>query len=614
MLAPSHLPESKHTLITELVADLDSDALTWLSGYFAGAAQAGAAQAGAAHAGAVPHRLAAGPAPPPIAVASAVTSAQRLTIVYGSQTGNAKRIAEALAERAQAAGIDHRLIRADRYATRELKDEHLLYIVMSTQGDGDPPDDSLTFVEFLASRRAPRFPQLKFAVLGLGDSSYPLFCGIAQRLDERLTELGAQRLHDLGMADLDIETVALPWQETAITEAQKNLKQADAPAGTASITPLRPAAAKASREHPFLAELLLNQVITGRDSDKDVRHLEISLEGSDLAYQPGDALGVWPIQSAALVDRVIGTLNLDPDEPVQVGHTTRSLKEWLTHHRELTQLTRPFLNAHAALCGSDTLRSALQPEAIDAFKELLQTQQLIDVLQAYPATWTAQGLVKALRPLTPRMYSIASSPAVVEEEVHLTLANVAYEYDGEARWGAASNFLSQLAEGDKLPIFIEENPRFRLPADPSRDVIMIGPGTGIAPFRAFVQERSAAEATGRNWLFFGNPHFASDFLYQTEWQRALQDGQLHRLDLAFSRDQAHKVYVQDRVKEHASELYEWIQGGAYIYVCGDATRMAKDVHQALLHIARQEGALDEAEAKQWLDDLAAQGRYARDVY
>jgi sulfite reductase (NADPH) flavoprotein alpha-component len=599
MLAPSHLPESKHTLVTELVADLDSNALSWLSGYFAGVAQS---------------RQPVRSAPPPISVASAVSSAQRLTIVYGSQTGNAKRVAEALAERARATGIAHRLVRADRYATRELKDEHLLYIVMSTQGDGDPPDDSLAFVEFLAGRRAPRLPQLKFAVLGLGDSSYPLFCGIAQRLDDRLIELGAQRLHDLGMADLDIETVALPWQETAITIAQKDLKKTDAPTPTASVTPLRPAAEKVSREQPFLAELLLNQAITGRDSDKDVRHLEISLEGSDLAYQPGDALGVWPTQSAALVDRVIGTLGLNPDELVQVEHATHSLKEWLTHHRELTQLTRPFLNAHAELSGSDALRSALKPEAIEAFKALLQTRQLIDVLHAYPATWTAQALVKALRPLTPRMYSIASSPSVVDEEVHLTLANVVYEHEGEARWGAASNFLSQLGEGDKVPVFVEENPRFRLPADPSRDVIMIGPGTGIAPFRAFVQERSAAEAAGRNWLFFGNPHFASDFLYQTEWQRALQDGQLHRLDLAFSRDQADKIYVQDRIKQHASELYEWIQGGSYIYVCGDATRMAKDVHQALLHIARQEGALDEAEAKQWLDDLAAQGRYARDVY
>ena len=598
MLAPSYIPEAKHKLLAELSDSLEPNALSWLSGYFAGVAQ-GRQQAGRA-------------ASPAIAAVAEPQAARRLTIVYGSQTGNAKRIAESIAERTGALGLATRLLRADRYPTRELKDEHLLYIVMSTQGEGEPPDDSLAFVEFLSSRRAPKLPQLKYAVLGLGDSSYPLFCGIAQNLDARLTELGAQRVHDLGTADLDIETVAAPWQEATIALAQKTLKQAE-PAG-ASIIPLHPKASPVSRDQPFLAELLLNQPITGRGSEKDVRHLEISLEGGQLNYQPGDALGVWPTQTQALVDSVLATLSLDPEQVVEFNKVSRSLKEWLKHHRELTQLTKPFLLAHAELAQSDALHGLLQADAVEALREYLGTRQVIDVLKAYPAKWTAQGLVKALRPLTPRMYSIASSQAAVDAEVHLTLAHVEYEHEGEARWGVASRFLSELDEGDKLPIFIEENPRFRLPADSSRDVVMIGPGTGIAPFRAFVQERSASEASGRNWLFFGNPHFASDFLYQTEWQRALQDGDLDRLDLAFSRDQAEKVYVQHKLLERASDLYEWIQGGAHVYVCGDATRMAKDVHQALLRIAQDEGGLDDAQAKQWLDDLAAQGRYARDVY
>jgi len=236
------------------------------------------------------------------------------------------------------------------------------------------------------------------------------------------------------------------------------------------------------------------------------------------------------------------------------------------------------------------------------------------VLRKHPAAWTAEALVKALRPLAPRLYSIASSQSSVDEEVHLTVANVDYDFDGQARSGAASGYLSRLAEGERVRIFIEENSRFRLPPDHSRDVIMIGPGTGVAPFRAFVQERAAHGANGRNWLFFGNPHFDSDFLYQTEWQAALRDGHLHRLDLAFSRDQEQKIYVQDRLLERAADLYAWIQGGAHIYVCGDANRMAKDVHQALQRIARQEGGLDPAQAKHWLEELAAQGRYARDVY
>lgn len=615
MLAPSYLPEAKHALINDLTAGLESQALSWLSGYFAGVAQGRQDALAPSPSPAFTPVAASIPAPVAVVSTSPVASpatATRLTILYGSQTGNAKRVAESLNERCSALGLETRLVRADRYATRELKDEQLLYIVISTQGDGEAPDDSLGFVEFLASRRAPKLPKLKYAVLGLGDSSYPIFCGIAVDIDARLAELGAQRLQDVGTADLDIETVAAPWQDTAVERARESLGQDDV--HTASVTPLHAKPAKATREQPLLAELMLNQRITGRDSDKDVRHLEISLEDSQLSYQPGDALGVWPTQAQALVEQVIVTLGLAAETPVEVNKVTRPLNDWLTHHRELTQLTKPFLVAHAERADSDELRSLLKPDSLAQFKTLLETSQLLDVLKAYPASWTAAEFVKALRPLTPRMYSIASSQQAVDEEVHLTLANVAYDHAGEERWGAASRFLTELEEGDKLPIFIEENPRFRLPVDPSRDIIMIGPGTGIAPFRAFVQERGAIQASGRNWLFFGNPRFGSDFLYQTEWQRALSDGELHRLDLAFSRDQAEKVYVQDKLLERAAELYDWIQAGAHVYVCGDATRMARDVHQTLQRIAQNEGGMDEAQAKQWLDDLAAQGRYARDVY
>ena len=598
MRAPLSLPESKQTLLTELTQGLEPDALNWLSGYLAGIAAA-----------ARPER---GSTAPAVAAVPAAPAVRPLTVLYGSQTGNAQRAAKALAEHLEKQGLPARLVRADRYATKELKDEQLLYVVISTQGDGDPPDDSLAFVEFLNSRRAPKLPQLKYAVLGLGDSSYPSFCGTAQALDARFAELGAQRLFDVGTADLDVDTVATPWRDRALEHAQTVLGQPEVP--RASITPLRPKAARASRDNPFQAELLASQPITAPGSTKDVLHLEISLSGSQLSYQPGDALGVWPTQADALVDSVIATLGLDGDEIVEAGGVSHPLREWLSHHRELTRLTRPFLVAHAQLSGSDALAQLLEDDAREALKNTLETRQLIDVLKQHPAPWTAQGLVQALRPLTPRMYSIASSQASVEDEVHLTLANVAYEHEGEARWGVASNYLSSLEEGARLPIFIEENSRFRLPADPARDVIMIGPGTGVAPFRAFVQERAARSAPGRNWLFFGNPHFHTDFLYQTEWQGALADGTLHRLDLAFSRDQEEKIYVQDRLLERSADLYEWIQGGAHVYVCGDATRMARDVQQALLDIARKEGGLDESGARQWLDDLSAQGRYLRDVY
>ncbi|MDN5841972.1 MAG: assimilatory sulfite reductase (NADPH) flavoprotein subunit [Alcaligenaceae bacterium] len=596
MLAPTYLPEAKHALIADLAESLEPNALSWLSGYFAGVAQG---------------RQAIKPAALSIAATTPPTSAGRLTILYGSQTGNAKRIAESLLERSTDQGLDVRLVRADQYSTRELRGEQLLYIVMSTQGDGEPPDDSIAFVEFLKSRRAPKLPQMKYAVLGLGDSSYPSFCGISQDLDARLAELGAQRLQEAGAADLDIETIAAPWQDTALVLAKEHLKPG-APT-SATVTPLR-AATAVTREHPFQAELLLDQSITGRGSDKDIRHLEISLEGSGLSYQPGDALGVWPVQDEQLVGAVIQALGLDGAAPIEHQGVTRSLQEWLGTYRELTVLTRPFLQAHATRAQSGTLDALFNAEQRSELAEYMAANQVLDALRNWPASWTAQDLVTALRPITPRMYSIASSQSTVDEEVHLTLANVAYEHEGETRWGVASRFLSQLEEGARLPIFIEENTRFRLPADPSRDIIMIGAGTGVAPYRAFIQARSDDGASGRNWLFFGNPHFSSDFLYQTEWQQAVKAGNLHRIDLAFSRDQEDKVYVQHRLIERAAEVYDWIQTGAHVYVCGDATHMARDVHQALIEIARDQGALDEEGARQWLDELAAQGRYARDVY
>ncbi len=600
MLALSQIPESKQVLLKQLTEDLDTQSLSWLSGYFAGLASR-------APTGQTAQKIA--------SVAPAVAAAPRpLTVLYGSQTGNAKRVAEALYEQLRSTGLAARIVRADRYTTRELKDEQLLYVVISTQGDGEAPDDAIGLVEFLHSRRAPKLPSLNYAVLGLGDSSYPDFCGIARRIDERLAELGATRIHDLGTADLDIDTIAKPWSQKALEQARAVLQQNDPQQPSASITPLHPKTGRFTREAPFEAELLLNQPITAPGSDKDIRHIELSLDGSQLTYQPGDALGIWPVQSDALVAEVLELLALDGEKPVSVNDIEHPLKVWLGSHRELTQLTRPFLQAHAERAKSAELSQLLQPDQSDSFRKFVSTHQLADVLRKYPAAWSAEELIQGLRPLAPRLYSIASSQSVVEDEVHLTVANIDYEFEGHSRSGAASGFLSRTAEGERVRIFVEENSRFRLPVDTSRDVIMIGPGTGVAPFRAFVQERANQGGKGRNWLFFGNPHFDSDFLYQTEWQAALRDGQLDRLDLAFSRDQEQKLYVQDRMLEHASDLFEWIQAGAYVYVCGDANRMAKDVHATLLRIAQQEGRLDPAQSKHWLDELATQGRYARDVY
>lgn len=610
------LSSEKARLAAELAQGLDSHALQWLSGFMAGIARqlpqglpAGAALALTGQAG---------QAAPTAQAHSAVS--ERLTILYGSQGGNAKRVAERLASQVQTAGLAVRLVRADAYRTSELKKERLLYIVICTQSAGEsiqPPDDARGFFEFLNSKRAPQLPQLAYGVLGLGDSSYADFCGIGRCVDERLAELGAQRLLPRAEADVDIATVADPWAQEALTHARQQLGAgAGTQAGSAQPAPSPGVEADTgwTRERPFQAEVLLNQRIVGRGSDKDVRHIELSLEGSGLHYQPGDALGVWPVQSPELVQRILQTLGLDGAEPVTHNATTLPLAQWLTQRRELTLLTRPFVAAHAQRGGHAALQALLAPEGAAELSKLLASQQLIDLLRHYPTEWDATALVAALRSLAPRMYSIASSQTLVDEEVHLTLAHLTFEQDGEARWGVSSHYLSDASEGESVPVFIEPNERFRLPQDSSSDIIMVGPGTGIAPFRAFVQQRQADAASGRNWLFFGNPHRHSDFLYQTEWQQALQEGALTRLDLAFSRDQAEKIYVQQRLREQGAELWQWLEGGAYLYVCGDAQHMAADVQQALLDVAEQHGGLSPESAADWLKGLQLQGRYLRDVY
>ncbi len=611
MSAPAALPalpfpQDTADALVRLTQGLEPAGLWWLSGYAAGLASRAQQPAAAT----------------PSAVRADVADAARLTILYGSQTGNARRAAEALLEKVQGAGLPARLVRADAYATRELASERLLYIVISTQGEGDPPDDSIGFVEFLHGRRAPKLPELKYAVLGLGDTSYADFCGIARRLDARLAELGARRVAEPALADLDIDTVAAPWRDNALAQARENLKPATGAGHVATVTPLRPATSW-SHERPFPAEVLGNQSLSGREFrgtgfrrygsiDKDVRHLELSLEGSGLAYEPGDALGIRHRNPDALIAPVLDVARLDGDAAVEFGGETLSLAEWLATRRELTRLSRPTLTALAERSGADELRQLLEP-GNPGFAALIADHQVVDVLRRWPADWDAAALLSALRPQAQRLYSIASSRKRVGDEAHLTLDVVSYQAHGHGHLGAASGFLAALDEGANVPVYIEPNDRFRVPSDPSRDIIMIGPGTGVAPFRGFVQERAEAGATGRNWLFFGARHFNTGFLYQVEWQEALRSGELHRLDLAFSRDQAAKIYVQDRLRERGRELYDWLQRGAHLYVCG-AIAMGRDVHAALLDIVSAHNGGDPEGAAGYLSALQAEGRYARDVY
>jgi sulfite reductase (NADPH) flavoprotein alpha-component len=590
------LPEEKSALLSRLVDGLDAAALHWLSGYAAGLA----VRPG------LPHReLAASASLEPVPQA-------QLTIVFGSQTGNARRVAEGLGRDAEAAGLGVRVVRADAYPLRELKTERLLYVVISTQGDGDPPDDAHGFVEHLAGKRAPRLEQLRYAVLGLGDSSYARICAVGARIDERLCELGATRLFARGEADVDVDAVATPWRARALGAAREALKVAGA--ALATVTTLRPqrVAAGWSRERPWNAEVLANQRISARGAAKDIRHIELSLRDSGLSYEPGDALGVWPTNPPALVDAMVVALNVAADEAVTHEGLTLPLRDWLLAKREITRVARPFAIAHAQRARHDDLDAMLASPV--ALPQLLSDYQIIDLLRLYPASWSAGEFIAALRPLAPRLYSIASSLKAAEDEAHLTVAAVDYDAFGLRHFGAASSYLAAQPAEAHIPVFVEANERFRLPQNPARDVVMIGPGTGVAPFRGFVQERAALGARGRNWLFFGNPHLDSDFLYQLEWQQALKRGELTRLEVAFSRDRSDKVYVQHCIRRSGRELYAWIDNGAHVYVCGDATRMARDVHAALRDVIAEHGGMSGEDAESRLARMQSERRYARDVY
>ncbi len=558
------------------------------------------------------------------AVNAAVHSAPSatLTILFASQTGNAKGVAAKLAESAQAAGIAVNLKNVADYKPKLLKNETHLLIVASTNGEGEPPDDAIEFHEFLGGKKAPKLPQLKYSVLSLGDSSYEFFCQTGKDFDDRLKALGATQVSARVDCDLDYELDAQSWTTTVVESLKDELTQDQSPlAPVVSLmgNSVETGVAQSiySKQNPYPAELLVSQKITGRDSAKDVRHVEIDLGESGLTYQAGDALGVYFDNDEALVDELISALNFTGEETVSITKGTvpvsLALKDALIHELEIT-LTAPNFIEFWANASQDAALAEIASDKNTA-REYAANHQVVDVVKAAAADVSVQDFVDALRKLTPRLYSIASSQSEVDEEVHLTVGLVSYQFNGKTRLGGASGFLSQrLEEGGKVRVFVEHNDNFRLPQDSSTPVIMIGPGTGVAPFRAFMQEREASEATGDSWMFFGDQTFTQDFLYQVEWQNYLKSGLLTRLDVAFSRDQAEKVYVQDRLKENAKDVFAWLERGAHLYICGDANRMAKDVHNTLLAIIAEQGGLSEEQAQDYLKSLRSAKRYQKDVY
>jgi sulfite reductase (NADPH) flavoprotein alpha-component len=664
---PAALPHPERAQeLDRLIRELSPEQALWLSGYLAAAASPVVTTA--------PHPVGEPAAEPAAgAAAEAGQGAVRLTVLYGTETGNARGIAQTLARRAGDAGIEARAVDMAEYRTRELRDESLLALVAATHGEGDPPDGAVGFFEYLASRKAPRLEDARFTVLALGDSSYVEYCRAGRDLDERLEELGAERLVERVECDVDYEDRAEAWIERVVEAARESAaavppparapsngngsasaygngngngasgapsgtssRAADAAAGileimlgslpggasrTAVASPGARVAAVAeapghSRRNPFAAELLEVVPLTGLRSDKETLHLELSVEGSGLAFEPGDSLGIVAENEDAVVGAVLNALGAAPDAPVNLGGEERTFEDALRRDLELTLLTPAFLAAWAELSGATQLAALLSDDDRSSLLQYMKCHQVPDVLAAFPVPGLEpQRLADSLRKLQPRLYSIASSPRWTPGQVDLTVAVTRRTPDGKHRNGVASSFVAdRRSPGDRVDVFVDRNDGFRLPADPDRPLIMIGAGTGVAPFRAFLQDREESGASGRSWLFFGERRFREDFLYQTEWQRFLRDGVLSRMDVAFSRDQAEKVYVQDRLRARGGEVHAWIEEGAALYVCGDAAGMAPGVHGALASILEREGGHSVEEAEDRLRKMKAEGLYLRDVY
>jgi sulfite reductase (NADPH) flavoprotein alpha-component len=595
----SPLNDQQLTTLQQTVSELSSQQLAWVSGFFWGLAQ---------------NQSSAASTTPLNQVAVAAKPAGKLTIIFASQTGNAKGVAEALEQEAQAQGIAVELFDASDYKGKNLAKETHVIIVASTNGEGEAPDNAIELHEFLQSKKAPKLASLQYGVIGLGDSSYEFFSQTGKDFDAFLAKLGATPFIDRIDCDVDYEAPASEWRAKALDKVKEALSsgaEADVvqlPVGQAGL-----AHSAYNKQNPYTATLLTSQKITGRDSGKDVRHIEIDLEDSGLTYQPGDALGVWFDNSSELANAILAKVGLSGVESVEVDGESLSIHSALVSKYEITASNPQFVAKYAELSGSKKLQKLVAEK--DKLREYATATQIVDVLAEKKIKLSAEELLGLLRRLTPRLYSIASSQSEVDEEVHLTVGLVEYDKGDQKRYGGASSFLAQrLEEGGEVKVFVEHNNNFKLPQDDNTPIIMVGPGTGIAPFRSFIQERDNRDADGKNWLLFGDRTFTQDFLYQVEWQKYLKSGLLTRLDVAFSRDQAEKVYVQHRILENAEQVWQWIQDGAYLYVCGDANRMAKDVHEALIYVTEQQGKMSRDDAEHFINDLRKAKRYQRDVY
>ena len=596
----SPFSQEQAELLNQLLPTLTDQQKIWLTGYLSAQAALGGSEA---------------VTPAPSAAAPVQPVSKDVTVLYGSQTGNSEGLAKKTAQHLEEKGFQVTLSSMSDFKPNNLKKINNLLVIVSTHGEGDPPDNALSFHEYVHGRRAPKLDHLSFSVLSLGDSSYEFFCQTGKEFDERFEELGGTRLFDRVDCDLDYDEPFSEWLQgvaSSLSEGEAvSLPQESAGANNQAVS-------EYSRTNPFYAEVLENINLNGRGSNKETRHLELSLEGSGLVYEPGDSLGIYPTNDPALVDELIQTCGWNAEESVTVHKNgdTLPLKEALTSHFEITVLTKPLLQKIAELTKSESLHALLEEGNEEKLKEYIAGRDLVDAARDFgPFEGTAADFTSILRKIPARLYSIASSLKANDEEVHLTIGAVRYDAHGRERQGVCSILCAErLQPGDTLPVYIQHNQNFKLPQDPDAPIIMVGPGTGIAPFRSFMQEREEMGANGKSWLFFGDQHFVTDFLYQTEWQKWLKDGVLTKMDVAFSRDTEEKVYVQHQMKKQSKELFEWLEQGAYVYICGDEKHMAHDVHNTLLSIIQEEGAMSKEKAESYLANLQQQKRYQRDVY
>lgn len=601
LAAPSPLSPVQANFFSSLAASsLTPIQAAWLSGYFA--AMSGGLAAAA------PSMPMAQAAPMPL-----------MTLLFGSQTGNGEGLANNLAAQAKAKGYNVQVTDMAEYDPAALVEERLVFVVVSTHGEGEPPIAAEKLHAWLHGDGAPRLESLKYGVFALGDSSYQHFCKTGKDFDAFLEKLGATRVLDRVDADVDFEEPAAAWMETVLNTYQSIAEETGGGAAQTSAKILdfpAPAKTQYGKTHPYPAAVRVNVNLNGEGSAKETRHIEIDLGDSGLIYEPGDALGVYPKNNPAYVEELLSALNMDGDTSVTLGKETLGLREAFSSRLDTTALSRVLIEKYAGLIDSGPLRDLLGEPRAEAFRDYTWGRHILDLVEDYPAAGVSpQDFVNILRKIPARLYSIASSLKAHENQVHLIVGAVRYHAHKRDREGVCSTFLAGRAGADeKLAIYVQPNKHFRLPADSSTPVIMVGPGTGIAPFRAFVEEREAIGAPGKNWLFFGDQHQASDYLYGEEWDDKHRRGIVTRLDLAFSRDQAQKIYVQTRILENSREMYAWLEEGAYFYVCGDASRMANDVHQALIRVVEQEGGVSREKAEAYINGLADARRYLRDVY